>query len=186
MKTVNFKKVNDSKYVIFINSQKAGLLQLSSVASGNPVNANERNDWRIFFWGNYTKFQVEYEDIGMTFNRANTNITLDEVKSKIVDAINHNKNAILPPKYFEERGHVLCHSDNGEIYTINTEYQDQFTEFFSTTDRTILNATRSELNERAVKVTNYYKEHGFTGYGEITNIECVMMNVVFDTTYYYI
>lgn len=185
MKTVTFKKVNDSKYVIFVNSQKAGLLQLSLRSSDNHVNDNERNDWRIFFWGNYTKFQVEYEDIGMTFYRANTNITLDEVKSKIVDAINNNKNDILPPKYFEERGYVLCHSDNGEIYTLSTEYQDSFTEYFSITSSNILHANLSVLKNRAEKLVKYYKENGFTGYGETTDIEYVMTNSIFNTGYYY-
>lgn len=185
MKTVTFKKVNDSKYVIFINSQKAGLLQLSHLSDDTPVKSDEKNNWRIFFWGNYSKFQVEYEDIGMTFNRANTNITLDDVKQKIISAINNNKNAILPQKYFEERGYVLCHSNNGEIYTISTDYQDKFTEYFSITDRDILHKNLSELKERAEKLVKYYKENGFTGYGEITNIEYVMTNTIFNTQYYY-
>lgn len=188
---VTFHKTANHKHEIHINGFKAGLIQLLSHHPDHKVNDEQRMDWRVFFWGKYQQFQMDYRAVGIwpQTRGCNSDISLNQMKKDLEFLLQNNIDIVLPKKYFEDKGYVFAHFNDGDIYTIDTEYQDKWTEYFHIGGKHHLFASEEELTERVQKLFDYEKRNydgkpHLLSENKILDIEYRMVNAMFDTSYY--
>lgn len=188
---VHFNKTANHIHEIYINGFKAGLILLLSHHPDIVVDDNQRTDWRVFFWGKYDKFQINYRELGLWPQKpsCNTDCTLTKMKEDVVFLLENNKDQILPKHKFQDKGFVFAHNKNGKIYTINKEYQDDWSEHFSINGNSILFDSRDNLEERVKKLFDYEKRAyndrpDLWSINSMLDIEYRMVNAMFDTSYY--
>ena len=111
------------------------------------------------------------------------------MKEDVVFLLENNKDQILPKHKFHDKGFVFAHNKNGKIYTINKEYQDDWSEHFSINGNSILFDSRDNLEERVKKLFDYEKRAyndrpDLWSINSMLDIEYRMVNAMFDTSYY--
>lgn len=179
---ITFKKTANHIHEIYINGHKAGLLRLLDHHPDVTVSDNEPKDWRVFFFGKYSDFQVS------NLKNIRSVCTLTEIKEKLVKALKTNPDAVLPPDNFVEKGYALAHCKDGTIQSISTAYEYQWTEYFTYGSRETLMASRSKLEE-VITIINERERHLYDkpemwSSTYIDRIDYVIMSPIFDTAYY--
>lgn len=184
-KQIDVKFIQTAKHIheIIINGHKAGLIQLLSYSNPNEPHPHLKDDWRVFFWGRYLKFQMDYRALGIWQSNGGVSMSLDDMKANLIEWLETKQDVVLPKHRFETKGYVFAHCNNGEIYTIDCDYQDKFTEYFSLRGGDILFANAQELKERAEKVIAYNKEN-YPSFPEVLELDYRMSSPIFDTDYY--
>lgn len=188
---VSFNQTADHIHEIHINGFKAGLIML---LNGAKVSSTAKEDWRVFFWGRYQKFQINYTELGIWEKPFGVNISLNDLKVKLTEWVETKPDVLLPKKYFEAKGYVFAHASNGMLYTIDTEYQDKWTEFFQLGRNEYLFETVQVLKER-VHALNAKEaedlEYSMTQnpnsklhYSSMLDYDYRMVSPMFDTDYY--
>lgn len=176
---IRFNQTNNHMHEIFINDKKAGLLCLLHPGRGRIINEYHPEDWRVFFWGKYSKYQVHYSVFG--FNSPFQEISLISMKELLTSLVNNNPKALFPDDQFHAKGHVLVHTSNGDILSVNNEYGYRFTEYFSIKGKDIVFGTEEKLKEI---VSEIIKKDGDTmWYGEVLRTEYIMLPSFFDISY---
>lgn len=177
---ITFVQKKSHIHEIHINGIKAGLIKLLSFDPDNTASSTEKLDWRVFFWGRYKEYQIDYRKLGVW--HPGTNFTLDQMKEYIVDAINSKSDVIFPESKFVEKGYVFGHASNGEILTVSTEYDVHWCKYFALGSKEYLFADLNKLHSAANKAIE--KDNGSLWYGDIERVEYRMINAIFDTSYY--
>ncbi|MDI1144035.1 hypothetical protein NEP96_06590 [Escherichia coli] len=179
---ITFKKTANHIHEIYINGHKAGLLRLLAHHPNATVSDNEPKDWRVFFFGKYSDFQVS------NLKNIRSVCTLTEIKEKLAQALKTNPDGVLPPDNFVEKGYALAHFKDGTIQSISTEYEYQWTEYFTYGSRNTLMASRSKLEEVLTRMNErerqFYDKPEMWSSTYIDRIDYVIMTPIFDTAYY--
>lgn len=180
---VKFNQTAKHIHEIYINGYKAGLIKLLSYNKPYEPLSYMKEDWRVFFWGYYKDFQLDCRSLGIWEDRCGCNITLDDMKAKLVEWLETKQDIVLPKKHFEAKGYVFAHCSDGQIYTIDTDYQDKFTEHFYLRAGDLLFTNIQELKERAEKLVEYTKVN-YPSFPEVLELDYVMNSPIFNTKYY--
>lgn len=190
---VSFNQTANHIHEIHINGFKAGMIMLLSDFN-KKISNTKKMDWRVFFWGRYQRFQIDYSSLGIWNKPYGTDISLNDLKVKLTEWVETKADVLLPKKYFEAKGYVFAHSSNGQVYTINKEYQDNWTEFFQLGGNDYLFENVQVLKER-VHALNVKEAEGLEyrkqqdpeskhHYDTMLDYDYRMVSAMFDTDYY--
>lgn len=179
---ITFNKTSNCIHEIIINGHKAGLIRLLAHHPDVGVSDNEPKDWRVFFFGKYSDFQVS------SLKGTRSVCSLNEIKEKLEGALKTNVNDILPAENFDVKGYALAYMKDGTVQSISTEYGWHWTEYFTYGSSNVLMASRSKLEEVMSIIIAQERESSdkpeMWSSTYIDRIDYVMMNPIFDTEYY--
>lgn len=179
MKTITFEKASNENFVIKINGIKAGLVCLLSRAEFT-TDLNTSADWRVFFWGKYNQYQVKTE---LFKSGVMASVKLSTVIENIEQLYHNSPEVLFREDDYESKGHVLLHATNGDVLSINTEYDYSLTEHYHMRGNYILFDNAEKLNEITEKLLTKYND-GSMWFGLIEKVEFKMFEPIFDTSYY--